>query len=74
MSKSKFVLLCKSLYMFPSYSLNPNTRASHIWEVLGVIMAIVSVLSVSTQAAFLHGQEWLWAINYTTDLYFIADM
>lgn len=37
-------------------------------------MAVVSVLSVSMQAAFLHGQGWLWAINYMVELYFIADM
>lgn len=59
---------------FHSYTLNPNTRAGHIWELLGVVMAVASVLSVSTQAAFLHSQGWLWAINYSTDLYFIADM
>ena len=37
-------------------------------------MSLVSVLAVSTQAAFLHDAGWLWAINYISDLYFIADM
>lgn len=65
-------LICLS--QFCSYTLNPNTRAGRIWELVGVLMAVVSVISVSMQAAFLHGQGWLWAINYTVELYFIADM
>ena len=56
------------------YTLNPNTRVSQVWEVVGVVMSLVSVLAVSTQAAFLHDQGWLWAINYVTDLFFVADM
>ena len=56
------------------YTMNPNTRISQVWELVGVVMSLVSVLAVSTQAAFLHDQGWLWAINYLTDLYFIADM
>ena len=63
-----------NVYISNSYTLNPNTRAIRVWEVVGVVMALVSVISVSTQAAFLHGQGWLWAINYTADLYFITDM
>ena len=45
-----------------------------MWEVVGVVMSLVSVLSVSTQAAFLHNASWLWIINYIADLYFVADM
>ena len=56
------------------YTLNPNTRLSQVWEVVGVVMSLVSVLSVSTQAAFLHNASWLWIINYIADLYFVADM
>ena len=57
-----------------SYTFNPNTRGGQVWELVGVIMALVSVFCVSIQAAFLHSEPWLWAINYTADLYFIADM
>ena len=56
------------------YTLNPNTRLSQVWEVVGVVMSLVSVLSVSTQAAFLHNASWLWIINYISDLYFVTDM
>lgn len=45
-----------------------------MWEVVGVVMSLVSVLAVSMQAAFLHDAGWLWAINYISDLYFVADM
>lgn len=54
--------------------MNPNTRVSQVWEVISVIMSLVSVLTVSTQAAFLHDESWLWAICYFMEIFFLTDM
>ena len=57
-----------------SYTFIPTTKAGEVWEAVGCILSLTSVLAVSLQTAFLHDQGWLWAINYFTDAYFLLDM
>ena len=38
------------------------------------MFALVSVITVSVQAAFLHREAAVWAINYVLDIFFYADM
>ena len=50
------------------------TRFGQVWESLGFVFALVSVITVSIQAAFLHREAAFWAINYLLDIFFYADM
>ncbi len=56
------------------YTVIPTTRFGQVWESLGVMFALVSVITVSVQAAFLHREAAVWAINYVLDIFFYADM
>lgn len=56
------------------YTMIPNSLFGRVWETVSVILALVSVLTVSIQAAFLHDEPVLWTFNYLLDIFFIANM
>ena len=61
------------LHMY-RYTFLPTTKMGKLWEELMFVMAFVTVFTVSLQAAFVHTQPALWAINYLFDVLFFADM
>ena len=60
------------------YSFIPQSKYGVIWEGVAVFLAVVSAITIPLQAAFLHSFMSycipLWFINYTLDVFFIADL
>lgn len=56
------------------YTFLPTTKFGKVWEGLVFLVAFVTVLAVTLQAAFVHTQPALWTINYLFDIIFFSDM
>ena len=63
-----------NFYFFHRYTVLPTTKFGKVWEGIIFVLAFITALTVSLQAAFVHTQPALWAINYLFDVIFFVDM